>query len=86
MISESMLGEVISACTQQVDLLALRARYPGVHFTECSEDDINARFTPVQETESIAFFLVSGRSGHCLEITSDFSIASGIVIAHKADE
>ena len=59
---------------------------PDIHFTVCSADDINARVQPALETDGHELYLVSGASGHCLEITSDFEGATGIVVAAKADE
>lgn len=86
MITPELLQQVVAAVGTEAAPGGLRAQFPGVHFTECSEDDLNPRFQPILDTASHAYYLVTGQSGHCLEITSDFASASGIVVAAKADE
>lgn len=57
----------------------LRASHPDIHFTYCSDDDIvNAK--PVLERETFNIYLVDGRE-HCLCLTNDHDIASGLVLA-----
>ena len=86
MITAELLQQVVAAVAAKPPAGSLRTQFPGVHFTECSEDDLNPRFQPILETATHAYYLVTGQSGHCLEITSDFASASGIVVAAKADE
>jgi hypothetical protein len=64
----------------------LRAQFPGVMFTECSEDDVPARLKPALETHAYFFFLFTNASGHCLEFTGDFDAATGIVVAARIEE
>lgn len=86
MITPELLDQVVAAVSAGPQAGDLRTRFPGVHFTECSEDDLNPRYSPVVETPTHAYYLVTGKSGHCLEITSDHASATGIVVATKADE
>lgn len=58
---------------------ALRASWPDIHFTYCSEDDIHSG-KPVEEAEAFSLYLVDS-SEHCLCLTSDYASATGLVIA-----
>ncbi len=57
----------------------LKQSFPGVRFTLCSEDDVHSG-KPVLEKEGFSIYLV-GSSDHCLTLTNDFSLATGVVIA-----
>ena len=57
----------------------LRQSYPGIHFTYCMDDDIT-NGKPVVESEAFNIYLVDGRE-HCLCLTNDFDVATGIVLA-----
>ena len=57
----------------------LKTAFPGIRFTLCSEDDINVG-KPVIESEGFAIYLV-GSSDHCLSLTNDYALATGVVIA-----
>ncbi len=62
----------------------LKQRFPMVHFTLCSDDDIlNAR--PVVERPGFNLYLVNSQE-HCLTLTNDFASASGVVIATIEEE
>ena len=63
---------------------SLRAAYPDIHFTYCLDDDINAG-KPVIEEEKFNVYLIDGRE-HCLCLTNDYDIATGIVIAEIIDD
>ncbi len=86
MISAELLAEVGAAVSQDPAVGSLRARFPTLHFSECSADDVNARFNPVFTTDGYELYLISGASGHCLEVTSDFNAATGIIVAAKSDD
>lgn len=63
----------------------LKQAFPGIRFTLCSEDDIHAG-KPVLESQGFDLYLV-GSSDHCLSLTNDFALATGVVIAEVgADE
>ena len=87
-INEAMLTEVVALVDGRVidSLLQddLKKTYPDVRFTLCSEDDIHAG-KPVVEKEGFDIYLV-GSSEHCLTLTNDFDLATGVVIAEKYPE
>lgn len=85
-VTPALLARVAEAACLNPAVARLRQSFPGLHFTECAADDINARIQPALETDSHAFYLVSASGGHCLSLTADFESASGIVIAAKGDE
>jgi hypothetical protein len=58
---------------------ALRAAWPGMHFSYCMDDEI-CGVEPVRELEGINLYLVDGR-GHCLSLTGDPDVATGLVLA-----
>lgn len=82
-IDEALVAKVAELATGKIidDTLKdeLKQAFPGVRFTLCSEDDINSG-KPVRESETFAIYLV-GSSDHCLTLTNDFSLATGVVIA-----
>lgn len=57
----------------------LRATFPDVRFTLCSEDDINTG-KPVLQRELFYIYLV-GSGDSCLCLTNDYELASAVVIA-----
>jgi len=62
----------------------LKQAFPGIRFTLCSEDDINAG-KPVMASKGFEIYLV-GSSEHCLTLTNDYALATGVVIAEVYDE
>jgi len=62
----------------------LKQAFPGIRFTLCSEDDIHVG-KPVLEKDSFDVYLV-GSSDHCLTLTNDYTLATGVVIAEKYPE
>lgn len=62
----------------------LKQAFPGIRFTLCSEDDIHAG-KPVEESEHFDIYLV-GSSDHCMTLTNDYALATGIVIAETFEE
>ena len=63
---------------------SLRAAYPDIHFTYCLDDDITSG-KPVIENEKFKVYLIDGRE-HCLCLTNDYEVATGIVIAEVIEE
>jgi len=57
----------------------LRADYPKLHFTYCSDDDI-LDHEPVLARDAFNLYLIDGRD-HCLCLTHDFESATGVVVA-----
>lgn len=86
MITPELIARVGAAVERNPAAAALRPLFPEIHFTECSADDVNARFTPVFETAGYEIYLISGASGHCLEVTADFGNATGVIVAAKSDD
>jgi hypothetical protein len=62
----------------------LRQAYPGIRFTLCTEDDIHGG-KPVHHADGFEIYLV-GSSDHCLSLTNDYALASGVVIAETYPE
>lgn len=62
----------------------LKRAFPGIRFTLCSEDDIHAG-KPILESDGFDLYLV-GSSDHCLTLTNDFALATGVVIAEVYDD
>ena len=58
---------------------ALRQQYQPIHFTYCMDDDLPNN-TPVIENEEFNLYLIDGRE-HCLCLTNDYEVATGIVVA-----
>lgn len=89
MISQEMVN-TIAETLQAVDYLdeeavnALRKTYEGVHFTYCSDDDIS-EVSPVVEHEGFNLYLVNGQN-HCLSMTKNFDVATGVVVAEVYPE
>ncbi len=63
---------------------ALRSRFPDLHFTFCSDDDVMSEH-PASELPGFNLYLVDS-SDHCLCLTADKNAASGLVIAEVEDE
>jgi len=85
-ITPALLVAIGEALMLQPAVGALRQRFRGIHFTECGEDDISPRHTPVFAGERHDLYLVAGASGACLALTDDFAAATGVVVAARADE
>ncbi|MDD2893244.1 MAG: DUF6129 family protein [Halothiobacillaceae bacterium] len=66
-------------------LLRLRADYPELRFSQCSEDDIPARLQPVLASEGFDLYLMDTRE-HCITLSNDLDTASGVVIAWRNDD
>jgi len=58
---------------------ALRQQYQPVHFTYCMDDDLPNN-VPVIEKAAFNLYLIDGRE-HCLCLTNDYEVATGIVVA-----
>lgn len=85
-MTPELIERIASVARAEPALAALRTAFPGLHFTECSEDDVSPRYRPALELEHHALYLVTGASGHCLELTNDAGMATGILLAAKVDD
>lgn len=86
MISPAELYQVGEATMLDARAASLRQRFPALHFTECSEDDVSPLYEPALSVHGYDLFLISGASGHCLALTNDAAIATGILVAAKVDD
>ncbi|MCK9638075.1 MAG: DUF6129 family protein [Methylobacter tundripaludum] len=57
----------------------LRQQYQPIHFTYCMDDDLPNN-TPIIEHKDFNLYLIDGRE-HCLCLTNDYEVATGIVVA-----
>jgi len=62
----------------------LRDEFPDIHFTYCSDDDIQDTI-PAHEYGEFNLYFVDGND-HCLKFTSNIERATGIVIAEVYDD
>jgi Family of unknown function (DUF6129) len=58
---------------------ALRQQYQPIHFTYCMDDDLPNN-TPAIAHKGFNLYLIDGRE-HCLCLTNDYDVATGIVVA-----
>ncbi len=86
MITSDLLARIGAAVSLDARAASLRAGFPGLHFTECSEDDISPRYKSALSLAEHDLYLISGASGHCLELTNDPATATGILVATKVDD
>jgi len=86
MITPDLLTRVGEAALLDGSAAALRERFPELHFTECSEDDVSPRYRPAFSIDGYDLFYISGATGHCLELTNQAASATGILIAAKVDD
>lgn len=86
MITPSQLAMVGEATLLDARAGSLRKRFPDLHFSESSEDDVSPRYQPAFSVTGYDLFLITGATGHCLELTNNAEIATGILIASKVDD
>lgn len=65
-------------------LSALREGFSDIHFTYCMDDDLGVA-EPFRQGEGLNIYLIDGRE-HCLKLTSDLDLATGLVLAQVGDE
>lgn len=83
MITEATLQAVFAKLAEHElsDALIsqLRTEFAPLHFTYCSDDDVSDT-KPALTHARFNVYLIDGRE-HCLCLTNDASIATGLVIA-----
>ena len=83
MISQETLSQIsekiITTGIDESIISLLRSEYSPVHFTYCSDDDIPNN-DPVLEREHFNLYLINGHD-HCMCLTDDFDVATGVVVA-----
>ncbi|GAB6054550.1 hypothetical protein JCM17960_33700 [Magnetospira thiophila] len=84
MITDDVIDQVINFVARNgidaTKISDLRAQVGGIHVTHCMDDDIGENARPVRETPDFNVYLVDS-SDHCLRLTPDREIATGLVIA-----
>ena len=86
MITQTQLAQVGEAILLDPRVAALRSRFPELHFSECSEDDVSPRYRAAFGVPGYALFYITGATGHCLELTNDPEIATGLLVAALGDD
>ena len=88
-LSAALLSDVcsmVSALGESADVLTqLRAAFPALRFSQCSEDDIPPRLPPSLSAPGFDLYLMDTRE-HCIVLTTDAAVASGVVIAWRVEE
>ncbi len=89
MISSSRLAQIVQRVERQEingQLLSrLRKAYPDLHFTYCMNADVMEDISPVEKRAEFNVYLVDGRE-HCLRLTTDHNVATGVVLAAVLDD
>ena len=90
MIASERIAALADAVVEQgLDehtIARLREANPELHFTYCTDDDVGADTKPVAERSGFNVYLVGGTSGHCLNMTNDNEIATGLVFAEVIED
>ncbi|MCB1968615.1 MAG: hypothetical protein KDI64_21860 [Candidatus Accumulibacter sp.] len=86
MITAEQLEELAVAARIDPLASAMRQRFPELHFSECSADDVSPCQQPVLGIDGYDLYLIAGASGHCLALTSDLASATGVLLAARVDE
>ena len=86
MITPAQLAQVGEATLLDPRAASLRQRFPDLHFSECSEDDVSPLYRAAFGVDGYDLYLISGACGHCLALTNDTASATGILVAAKVDE
>ena len=88
MIADSDIDQICSLVSEhgldETAVTNLRGKWPKIHFTYCSDDDVSGP-SPVREFDGFNVYLVDGRE-HCLKFTSDAQVATGLVLAEVEPE
>jgi hypothetical protein len=76
---QEIAAHVRESGVNESTVLVLRQQYQIIHFTYCMDDDL-ANNTPVLEDNAFNLYLIDGRN-HCLCLTTDYELATGVVVA-----
>jgi hypothetical protein len=72
-------NKIEASALDEITISALRQQYQPIHFTYCMDDDLPNN-TPIIEHKDFNLYLIDGRE-HCLCLTDDYEVATGIVVA-----
>ena len=75
----SIVAEIEAMGINESTVMGLRQQYQPIHFTYCMDDDLPDN-VPVIAKATFNLYLIDGRE-HCLCLTNDYDIATGIVVA-----
>ena len=78
-VIDKINGMVIDHGLDDSAVSTLRAMWPEIHFTYCSDDDVTSA-KPVRESVGFNIYLVDGRE-HCLKFTSELANTTRLVLA-----
>ena len=88
MISHNQTQQIAERMTatpiDETTLATFRQEFPEIHFTYCMDDDIPNN-EPIFEAKTFNLYLVDGRE-HCLSLTNDHEVATGIVVAEVIED
>lgn len=88
MIEEHVINEINTLLIEHgLDESAvgeLRNKWPNIHFTYCSDDDVCGP-TAIRESECFSIYLIDSRD-HCLNFTSSPEVATGLVLAEHEED
>jgi len=88
MISTEQVNEIAEKIetlgVDEATVSALRQEYQPIHFTYCMDDDLPNN-EPVIEKAAFNLYLIDGRE-HCLCLTNNYDVATGIVVAEIIPE
>ena len=84
-LPEAIADQLDGRTLDENTLRGLRASYPGVYFTACSDDDVIDPARPYIERPELNIYLVDG-SDHCLSLTNDPQGATGLLLAEVGPE
>ena len=86
MIDQALMTSVMAVMEERPDdstetlLQVLREKFPGIHFSLCSDDDVPPKLSPAAECKYCCLYYVDS-GGHCLRLTNDPEAATGLVVA-----
>ena len=81
---DAIVNRVEAGDIHEHNISSLREAFPGLHFTWCMDDDVGSE-KPLLQRDGFNVYLVNGQ-GHCLTLTNDLGLASGVVIAEIVDD
>ncbi len=77
--TSAIAAKIETMGVDETTITELRQQYHPIHFTYCMDDDLPNN-TPVIERNDFNLYLIDGRE-HCLCLTNDYDVATGIVVA-----
>jgi hypothetical protein len=88
MLEEEVIDQISHLVQQhgldEAAVSSLRGKWPNIHFTYCSDDDVSGP-KPIREFDTFNVYLVDGRE-HCLKFTANPEVATGLVLAEVEPE